>query len=86
MTLVASLEHSCIKASSIGLHSIKSEQSRQAISMMLFAAFITGEFAGQTETIPMLLDQVQKGPHDFCSFYFRTWFAVEPMHGLARMA
>lgn len=74
----ASSEHNSSRASSISLHSSKTGESRQAISRLVFAFFIAGELAGQTECIAMLAGQAQKGPHDFCSFLFRTWFAMGP--------
>lgn len=64
----ASSEHNSSRASSISLHSSKTGESRQAISRLVFAFFIAGELAGQTECIAMLAGQAQKGPHDFCSF------------------
>jgi len=62
--LRANSEHNCNKAGGVSLLSSNTEESRQANSRLVFAFFIAEEFAGQTESIPTLAGQVQKGPHD----------------------
>lgn len=83
----ASSEHNYSRVSSISLHSNKTGESRQAFSRLVFAFFIAGELAGQTECIAMLAGQAQRVAIIFALFLSGPGLQWgQCRHGLARTA